>query len=184
MGAFGACRFCSIFKKNNRLLTFFPDGVYAEGGDMKHWYFIGLFLLIGVFSCKQKSTEYSVMELKELVLSKGDTAAFNKLRLVFANIKRPADNLVYAIIMAHRYNYAPAYAEIYNCLESISETYGNVMDDTTKEMALMYLNEGAALKDYNSLSILRSLYEEGIYLPKDTAMVKKLSEEMKACAPF
>ncbi len=151
---------------------------------MKHWYFIGLLLLIGVSSCKRVPVETPVKELKRLVLARGDTAAYNKLILVSADKKRPEDNLIYAMIMAHRYNYAPAYSEVYICLERIFATYGNVMDDTTKEMALKYLNEGVELKDYNALSILRSLYEEGVYLPKDTAMVEKLDEEMKAHSPL
>lgn len=159
---------------------------------MKHipMYFIGSILIVCLFSCKQKPVEVITMnnsrpieELRLLVL-KGDTAAYDELR--YANIAsgHHEEKLVYAIFMANRYNYPPAYFDVYSYLETSSESYGRTMDKTTKEMAIKYLKKGAELKDCGALGLLSELYKEGKYVPKDTIMSKKLAEESKSLCGF
>ena len=159
---------------------------------MKHLllYFIGVIITISLFSCKQKPVEVITMnnsrpieELKQLVL-KGDTAAFDDLVVAFMDKGHEEENLVYAIFMAHRYNYPPAYFDVYSCLKIVSESYGRKMDKKTKELAIEYLKKAAELKNCSAMIALRSMYREGEYVPKDTIMSKKLEEESKKLCGF
>ncbi len=155
---------------------------------MKHilMYFMGSILIAFLFSCKQKPVEVITMnntrpieELKQLVLMKGDTVAYNELITAFMNEKHEEENLIYSIIMAHRYNYPRAYFETYRYLIQILESYGKTTNEKTKEMAIKYLKKAVELKDCSALGTLSELYKEGKYVPKDTIMSRKLAEESK-----
>ena len=146
--------------------------------------------MISLYSCKQKPVEVITMnntrpigELRQLVL-KGDTAAYNELRYADIESGHDEEKLVYAIFMAHRYNYPPAYFDVYSCLKLVSESYGRKMDEKTKEMAIRYLKKAVELKNCGALGELSILYEKGEYVAKDTVMSKKLAEESKKLCGF
>lgn len=159
---------------------------------MKHLllYFMGVVITIGLFSCKQKPVEVTSMnntrpieELRQLVL-KGDTAAYKELGYADIESGHHEEKLIYAIFMANRYNYPPAYFDVYCYLADISESYGRTMDEKTREMAIRYLKKGVELKDCSALGLLSELYEEGKYVPKDTIKSRKLREESKKLCGF
>ena len=152
--------------------------------------FVGVIITISLFSCKQKPVEVTSMnntrpieELRTLVF-KGDTAAYEELGYADIESGHHEEKLVYAIFMAHRYNYPPAYFDVYSCLKLVSESYGRKMDEKTKEMAIRYLKKAVELKNCGALGELSILYEKGEYVPKDTVMSKKLAEESKKLCGF
>ncbi|TWV06059.1 hypothetical protein FQ707_14600 [Bacteroidaceae bacterium HV4-6-C5C] len=159
---------------------------------MKHllMYFIGVAIMISLYSCKQKPVEVITMnntrpigELRQLVL-KGDTAAYNELRYADIESGHDEEKLVYAIFMAHWYNYPPAYYDVYFYLKLVAESCGRAMDDKTKEMAIRYLKKAVELKDCSALESLSELCKKGEYVPKDTTMSNKLEEESKKRCRF
>lgn len=118
-----------------------------------------------------------INELKRLVIQKGDTAAYDEL--VVATLSEEPyrqEFLLYSIIMANKYKYAPANYYVYNCLSSICELNKSKekIDDRTKDLALDYLERGVALNEYHSLEEMGRLYMDGKYVKKDTLRGKKL----------
>ena len=161
---------------------------------MKPVYLLIVILLCSL-SCKQKGKHYGervitmnqtrpINELKELVLSKGDTTAYDELEIAFLNEKYKEEYLIYSIVMADRYNYHRAYFEVYYCLTSIFEYKAGVIDEETKMLAIKYLKRGADLKDCNSTKELSNLYLDGKYVSKDTILGKKLEEEGRKLCGF
>ena len=150
------------------------------------FYFSILILVLCLLSCRPKLMKVVFAEssrpiegLKDLVLTKGEPVAYDELMIACLSEDYFEEYLGYSFYMAHRYNYPPAYWGVYTCLIVSSESYGNKIDERTKEMALSYLKRGADLKDYNSLRILSSLYKVGKYVPRDTIRSQQLGEEMK-----
>lgn len=160
---------------------------------MKQIYII-LFLAIILISCKQRkerSIEVITMnhtrpisELKELVLSKGDTAAFDELEIAFLNEKYKEEYLIYSIFMANKYNYPPAYFQVYYCLISVFERHSQPTDLETKTLAIKYLKKGVDLKDCESTKELGNLYLKGKYVLKDTILGRQLEEEGRKLCGF
>lgn len=159
-----------------------------------------VFLLIVIFlcslSCKQKFKHYGervitmnqtrpINELKELVLKKGDIAAYDELSIAYLNEKYLAEYLLYSIIMADKYNYPRAYFQVYHCLTyAYKFNLHSEFDEDTKNLALKYLKMGAELRDPESMEHLGNLYLVGKYVPKDTILGKKLEEEGRKLCGF
>lgn len=151
----------------------------------------GIFIFYHFRSNKYKSEEFVSMnstrpveELKKLVLSKGDTIAYNELRIAYLDVKYYEEEyLLYSIIMADKYKYPRAYYYVYYSLTSIFEYhhYTGKIDEKTKTLALKYLKEGVDLNDSQSTHELSELYLEGKYVPKDIILGKKLAEKEKSC---
>lgn len=160
---------------------------------MKPIYILSL-IAICFFSCKQKTEKpievitmnhtRSIDTLKELVLSKGDTIAYNELHTAFMNEKYLEEYLLYSIIMANKYNYPPAYYQVYDCLTSIYEHHSIEIDEKTKALAITYLKRGVYLNECQSTKELGDLYLEGKYVPKDTILGKKLEEKGRKLCGF
>jgi hypothetical protein len=150
---------------------------------MKYLYLLSLVMLI-VFSCKRKEVNSTkvytindtrpINELKKLVLSKGDTVAYNELAIAYLNEDFEEEYLIYSIVMANKYNYPHAYYRVYDCLTFTFEHYGAVIDENTKDLAIKYLKRGVELKDPVSIKYLGDLYLQGKYVPKDTILGRKL----------
>jgi len=126
---------------------------------MKPIYLLFLIALCS-FSCKKEHEKYievvsmnntrPINELKKLVLSKGDTVAYNELETAFMNEKYSEEYLLYSIVMADKYNYHRAYFHVYNCLTSVFEFNVGEIDEATKALAIKYLKKGAELNDPES----------------------------------
>ena len=151
-------------------------------------------VLICTLSCNQKrehpihvrtlNSTRPIKELKELVLLKGDTVAYDELWVAFMNEKYNQEYLIYSIVMADRYNYPHAFFLVYYCLTSVFEYKAGVIDEETKTLAIKYLKRGVDLKDCNSTKELGNLYLEGKYVPKDTIMGKKFEQEGRRLCGF
>ncbi|MDR2840744.1 MAG: hypothetical protein LBV75_05715 [Paludibacter sp.] len=139
-------------------------------------YFGCLIVFIALFSCKQKpayviavsGSTRPIEELKNLVLEKGDTVAYDELCTAFMREKREYENLTYSLLMANKYNYPPAYCAVFDYLIIASELYGNSIDEKTKAMALEYLMKAAELNNMSAFSRLGGLYKEGKIVCKDS----------------
>jgi TPR repeat protein len=119
-----------------------------------------------------------IEELKELVLLKGDTVAYDELAIAYMDGKYDEEYLVYSLIMANKYHYHRAYYKVYYCLISVFEHHSyREIDEITKEMAISYLKRGVELKDPESTMYMGELYLKGKYVKKDTVLGKKLEKE-------
>jgi TPR repeat protein len=78
------------------------------------------------------------------------------------------ENLIYSMIMANKYNYPPAYFEVYSCLVIASKAYENIIDEKTKAIALEYLMTAAELNDISAVLHLAGLYKEGSLVTQDS----------------
>jgi len=138
-------------------------------------------------SCKSKKDRHvevitmnqtrPINELKELVLTKGDTVAYDELDIAFMNQKYREEYLLYSIIMADKYNYPRAYFQVYYCLTSAFEHHVGPIDIKTKDLALKYLKKGVDMNESASIMCLSELYMTGKYILKDTIMGKLLEKK-------
>jgi TPR repeat protein len=125
-----------------------------------------------------------INELKELVLTKGDTAAYEELAIAFMNEKYYEEYLIYSILMANKYRYSRAYFQVYCCLTFDLKHHAKIIDEETIALAVKYLKKGAELKECQAMVALGSLYLEGKYVSKDTLLGKKLDEEGRRLRGF
>jgi len=84
-----------------------------------------LLIAVSSISCQQKKQQQvevitmnntrPINELKELVLLKGDTAAYDELATAYLTDKYNEEYLLYSLVMANKYNYPRAYFQVYEC---------------------------------------------------------------------
>lgn len=156
--------------------------------------YVLVFVAIFLISCQQKKEQpvevitmnntRPINELKELVLLKGDTMAYDELKTAYLTDKYKEEYLLYSIVMANKYNYPPAFYQVYNCLTSVFEYSKLNIDERTIALAIKYLKEGVDLNERQSTKELGRLYLEGKYVPKDTILGKKLSEKGRILCGF
>jgi len=161
---------------------------------MKPLYILLLIIAVSSISCQHKKNQHvevitmnntrPIKELKELVLLKGDTVAYDELAIAYLTDKYNEEYLLYSIFMANKYNYHRAYFQVYNCLTSIYEHHSVEIDDITKALAIEYLRKGVELNDPESTKYLADLYLEGKYVPKDTILGKKLEQKGRELCGF
>jgi TPR repeat protein len=125
-----------------------------------------------------------INELKELVLTKGDTAAYDELAIAFMNEKYYEEYLIYSILMANKYHYPRAYFYVYFCLAFQLEYDVKSLDEETIALAIRYLKKAVELQDCSATVILSELYMKGKYVQKDTILGKKLDEKSRKLCGF
>lgn len=113
-------------------------------------------------------------------LTKGDTSAYYNLRAYYMDY--PIDGILYpALIMANKYGYHSAYADVYYALTSHDHTKDiselKDLDETTRMMAIEYLKKGAAKKDKECQVILGHHYVQGKYIGKDVIKGNQLIKD-------
>jgi len=145
-----------------------------------------MLIIVCSFSCnpkKEQSKEVITMnnsrpinKLKELVLLKVDTLAYDELASAYLNEKYGEEYLIYSLVMANKYKYHRAYFKVYSCLTAAFNHDNGEIDEETKMLAIKYLKKGVAFSDPESLAEMGELYLEGKYFPKDTILGKKLYE--------
>jgi hypothetical protein len=127
-------------------------------------YYILLFLTI--VSCNSKSekgipmnySERSDSELEKLVIEKGDTSAYYELFVVYLDY--PFEKfLPYALIMANKYNYQQAYFDVYDRLWNLYDN-PDLLDNTSKKMAIEYLQKAASRGHTQAKDILKEYNEK------------------------
>jgi hypothetical protein len=114
------------------------------------WIIISLaivMVLLGFKLCSKPKIERVSMNqpfqsedvLKEAVLSDGNIEAYTLLRIAYLDYKISEEFLLYAIIMAHKYDYPQAYFDVFIALKNVFWTDLTEIDENTAEMAIKYL---------------------------------------------
>jgi len=154
-----------------------------------------IWILFLAVACKHKDKQSNVEvitmndtrpinDLKELVLKKGDTVAYDELHIAYLNEEHSQEYLLYSIVMANKYNHPQANCRVYYCLTDIFKDNDLEIDKETMALAIKYLKRGAEQNDGESLKRLGELYLDGKYLPKDTILGKKLYENGRKLVGF
>ncbi len=81
----------------------------------------------------------NITELKESVLYNGDIGAYNELDIAYLDHTFQEEFLLYAMIMANKYNYPQAYYDVFTCLTDIYLSDLNQLDEKTASLAIDYL---------------------------------------------
>lgn len=101
----------------------------------------------------------SMLVYQKRVLEKGDTNAYKELKII--SVEVPINHFFFwSFIMANKYDYAPAYSDVFNtlieanicCIENISD-----LDKRTRDFAIQYLTIGAKKGDSNAVEMLKQL---------------------------
>lgn len=81
----------------------------------------------------------SMTELKKAVLYNGDINAYNELDIAYLDYTFQEEFLLYAMIMANKYDYPQAYFDVFTCLTGIYLSDLNQLDEKTASLAIDYL---------------------------------------------
>lgn len=81
----------------------------------------------------------SETELKKSILFNGDTSAYYKLRMSYLDYTFQEEFLLYALVMANKYDYPQAYLDVFSCLTDIYYDDISKIDDKTARLAIEYL---------------------------------------------
>lgn len=110
-----------------------------------------------------------IQELMIKVMDSGDIQAYRDLDLALMEFRFKFENLLYAQIMADKYNYTPANVDVYmSCIDIFSKT----QDSAVLEKGFKYLKRGADLGYKPALSKLGFAYLTGEYIERDTLKAK------------
>jgi TPR repeat protein len=114
-------------------------------------------------------------ELRKLVIQQGDIDAYAELDIAY--LEFPFEEfLPYALIMANKYDYVPAYFEVYWRLWYLYDNPDS-LDETSRKMALDYLQKASSKGHRQARETLGQYYMEGIYFKQDTILGKQLIKE-------
>lgn len=125
-----------------------------------------LFLLFVFFGCgmcpsgktvSMNEQSRSDSELIRDILMKGDTSAYDDLSIAFLDYANEDQFLVYALIMANKYDYPQAYYHVYIHLWYLYGDDHQMLDSTTRKMALNYLRKAAEKGHEQAQEALREL---------------------------
>ena len=78
-------------------------------------------------------------ELKKAVLYDGDESAYDDLSIVYLDYTFQEEFLLYALVMANKYDYPQAYFDVFSCLTDIYSSDITKIDDRTATLAIEYL---------------------------------------------
>lgn len=119
-------------------------------------FFIGAFL-----SCwHYTNTDIPIDECDDTkVLSSGDVDSYDELKTYFLNREVEQESLFYSIVMALKYDYAPAYYDVYHAMTSVYSENPKLgkIDDKTKEEAMYFLRLGAQKGDEHAKQELKRI---------------------------
>ena len=106
----------------------------------------------------------AIEDNKVKVYSYGDTVAYNDL--IIAYIDSPPESLLFlSLVIANKYNYKPAYYEVYRILalsfkQKIGHLSKELMGVGNYDIAINHLIKGAELGDYQCVSTINKFYPE------------------------
>ncbi|MBS1773946.1 MAG: hypothetical protein JST82_13895 [Bacteroidetes bacterium] len=104
--------------------------------------------------------------LKKNIATIGDIPSYEKLKLEYMDIDAIENLLPWALIMANKYGYKPAYFDVYTSIQGIDMYYGNTksessleaVDSNSKKIALEYLIKASKIEDSQAIKILNEHY--------------------------
>jgi len=150
-------------------------------------FIIGLFFIPATIWIKDKMDKrVKVINFAETIpknisiplVKQGNISAYDDLFRYFCYSGNLEELLPYALLMANKYNYERAYFDVCYCLWALypETTYRlsllDSLDETTRNLALEYLQKGAELGETNCLWRLGNYYLEGKYFEQDTILGK------------
>ena len=113
----------------------------------------------------QKEENFNQEDSLKILILKGDTIAYLKLRDTYVNSDHAPELLAWALIMANGYKYSPAYYDIYFCFQQIGVYYSknannslNYIDSLTKRLAITYLSKASEIGDSEAKKILNQYF--------------------------
>jgi hypothetical protein len=78
-------------------------------------------------------------ELKKSVIFEGDTKAYRSLSIAYLDYSYSEELLLYALIMANKYDHPQAYFDVFKCLIGVYFNELTKIDKTTANIAINYL---------------------------------------------
>lgn len=78
-------------------------------------------------------------ELKKAVMFEGDKKAYRSLSIVYLDYSFSEEFLLYALIMANKYDHPQAYFDVFKCLTGVFFDDLSKMDKNTANIAINYL---------------------------------------------
>ena len=104
---------------------------------------------------------------KTEVMQSGDISSYLHLQQFFVDRLRFEELLFCSLIMANKYNYRPAYFNVFMCLK-FTDKNGEFekLDDVTKSLAMYYLLRSYELGDSGAIYDIRSIIGEKSKIPK------------------
>lgn len=101
----------------------------------------------------------SILVFQERVLENGDKYAYEELRIIALDLP-PDDFFFWAFTMANKYDYSPAYTDVFKYLLEANRCdllSIDSLDTRTKELALEYLKKGSIRGDEEAKEILAEM---------------------------
>jgi len=125
-----------------------------------------------IFSMNQPMDDLNI--LKNKIIMSGNIEAYNQLNIAYLD-QRHEEFLIYAILMANKYNYPKAYYDVFSC---ICDIHGYIdkfylLDSKTRQFAIDYLIQSVQKGYEIGKRDLSILLIEGKYIKKDVKLGNK-----------
>jgi hypothetical protein len=121
-------------------------------------------------------TKQTIDSLINLVKTKGNIEAYNKVHIYYAERLKDEEILNLSILMAHRYKYNYAYFTVYTTMVN-QEVYGlKDLDEQTQNMALYYLFRSYELGYKEALYTIQDDLGEKASIQKSSYYLNKMIE--------
>lgn len=150
--------------------------------------FILIFTLFQFFACNHKTEKAttraeksinqptrSMSTLKKLVLTQGDEDAYYELSNAYLDYEYPEEFLMYAMIMANKYNYPQAYFDVYDCIIGINRLDIKSIDENSASIAIKYLLK-ASEKEHEQAQEIVKEYSITDEIMDKKALIIKMNE--------
>lgn len=98
--------------------------------------------------------ESTKVNYKNLVIEKGSIDAYKTLSIEYLDHKYPEEFLLYAMIMANKYNYSQAYFDVFTCLTDVYMSDLNKMDSVSANLAINYLIRASKSRHHQAQEIV------------------------------
>lgn len=114
----------------------------------------------------------SASMLKNLVLSKGNVDAYQKLRIAYLDIEFPEEILFYAMIMANKYDYPLAYFDVYQSIVKAFRNDIEAIDEKSASLAIDYLLKASEKKHEQAQDFVEKYSVSNEILDKRALIIK------------
>ena len=132
---------------------------------MKRYLYFFL-ITLGTICCSNPINDKSISintatrpydDLQKLIVFNGDTNAYEELSIQYFDHDHQDEFLIYALVMANKYDYAQAYFDVFYCLTLPFYGTGAQIDEKTAHIAIVYLIEAADKGHHQAMRIVMDL---------------------------
>ncbi len=121
-----------------------------------------LVICIFLFSCQPKQDKEitnnnppnNISQIKDLVLLKGDSVAYDDLTRYYLDFPYPDEQLIYSLIMANSFNSPQANYDVFTIVGNLHIKKENINDQFAK-MGINYLMRAAKFNHHQALEIVK-----------------------------